>query len=231
MRGAIRARAQDWRIAAQGGADWRLGCRPGSDAKGAVVDWEFVLSQVNARLRNHTRQHKGMALLPATAEPDPRWAEPVQHALDRQLRLWRSGKHVPQTLDELIESLVTVSRNMDDNRRKTDRRRIRNLAVNDEIVRSTLYGSSLRHLFEKISAGNLFAKFIERLFDDLDLPARELLELVLRHGIEFRDTATLAARLNIKKCQDVHNIKRRILYRARLIMAQLDSENDNGDTP
>lgn len=161
---------------------------------------------------------------------DSYWAEPIQNAALRAVARSRSGiEALPATTDELAITLARHAKFIDDNRRGWNRRRGRLFAVNAERITESLNAHHQLGLLEQIIAKDLFQKFVARLFDALDLDARKVLELWLGEGIEFSDTQGFMNRLDFDDPRVLHNIKRRIRYKAQLIMTELTGNRDLGD--
>ncbi|WP_163823363.1 hypothetical protein, partial [Proteus mirabilis] len=75
-----------------------------------------------------------------------------------------------------------------------------------------------RSFLHEIIARDLFQKFAARLFDELDHDARRLLDAWLGEGVEFSDSHAFMERLGISDIRTVHNVKRRIRFKARSIL-------------
>lgn len=159
------------------------------------------------------------------------WQEPLQNAALRAVERDQSGiEALPATTDELAVALARHAKHIDDNRRALERRRRRLLLPNVESLTDTYEADWALDLLEVIIARDLFAKLAEQLFDALDPDARKFLEAWLGEGIEFSDTIGFMKRLGIDKPRTVHNIKRRVQFKAQKILAALCGDRDSGET-
>ena len=202
-----------------------------TDEQEAEPDWEMATARAYGLLTSGStvapvRQPR-LAKLPL----DTYWAEPIQHAALRAVARYRSGiEALPVTTDELAASLARYARFIDDNRRGRARTRRRLSENNADRIADNFDATPPVDLLNEIISRDLFAKFAARLFDALDLEARKLLEAWLGEGIEFSDTQALMERLDIGDPRTVHNIKRRIRYKAQNILAELTGDRAFGDS-
>lgn len=158
------------------------------------------------------------------------WAEPIQNAALRAVARSRTGvEALPATTEELAASLARYAKFIDDNRRGWKRRQFRLMTENAERISDEFHARGTLDLLDTIISRDLFKKFIDRLFNTLDLDGRKLLEAWLGEGIEFSDTKAFMDRLEIADAQTVHNIKRRIRYKGQAILTELTGNCDFGD--
>ena len=201
------------------------------EAKQATLDWGAATVRAHMLLTSGAPANCIRVLRDGSLRLDSYWQEPLQNAALRAVRRYRSGVEVlPATTEELGDWLARYARFSDDNRRGLERRQRRSMAENVERITETFDASRALDSLEVIIARDLFEKFAARLFDALDPAARQLLEAWLGEGIEFSDTLGLMKRLDIAKPQTVHNIKRRIRFRAQKILAGLSGHGDGGDS-
>jgi hypothetical protein len=158
------------------------------------------------------------------------WQEPLQNAALRAVERDRSGvEPLPATTEELAAELARHAKYIDDNRRARERRRCHLIASSLETLTETFDAVGTLDLLEALITRDLFAKFAERLFDVLDPDARMFLEAWLGEGIEFSDTIGFMKRLYIDNPRTVHNIKRRVQFRAQKVLSELYGDRDTGD--
>jgi hypothetical protein len=201
-----------------------------TDEQEAEPDWKIAAATAYRLLTS------GSAVAPmrqprhAKLPLDTYWTEPIQHAALRAVTRYRSGiEALPATTEELAALLARYARFIDDNRRGRARARRRLREENSERIADNFDAAQGVDLLDEIISRDLFAKFVARLFDALDHEARRLLEAWLGEGIEFSDTQALMERLDIGDPRTVHNIKRRIRYKAQNILAELTGKGEPGD--
>lgn len=164
---------------------------------------------------------------------DSYWTEPLQNAVLRTLALWRKGEEMlPETTTQLAELLARRARHNDDNQRKSVRRR-KSLTGKSSSLDPTLSPLSFDaawavELFRVVASRDMFEKLIARLYDALDNDARAVLDAWLVDGVEFSATRALMHATGISSARELHNIKRRIKYRAGLILVELGNDGDVG---
>ncbi len=200
------------------------------EQKALQLDWEaatrlaYTILTVSAPAAQRVHMRSGGAKL------DGYWAEPIQNAALRAVARSHSGvEALPATTNELAASLARYAKFFDDNRRGWKRRQLRLFAENADRIRERYDASHQLDLLEQIIAKDLFEKFVARLFDALDLDARKVLELWLGEGVEYSDTQGFMKRLELNDPSVVHNIKRRIRYRAHIILTELTGSGDRGE--
>lgn len=173
---------------------------------------------------------------------DGYWTEPIQNAVVQVLAAWREGRELlPATTPELAECLARRAKWIDDNRRQVDRNRLRLQKRNADAIKQNFpmapetrafRKSTTRRdgafdaqwtvdMFRSVASRDLFGKLMARLYDDLDDDGRLLLNAWLDEGIELLDTAALCRRFGGASPQHIHNIKRRMKYRAGIILVEL----------
>lgn len=199
--------------------------RPGQER----LDWEKATARARVLLAGSFSS--GLTFRSERAGHEGRWAEPIQNAALRAIDRCRSGiEALPATTEELAVALAHHAKSFEDNRRARIRRQCRLMEKHAERMRTNPEAGQTLDWFQEIIARDLFKKFAARLFDALDLDARRLLEAWLGEGIEFSDTQAMMERLAIDDVRTIHNIKRRIRYKARAILIELTGDDDLGDS-
>lgn len=165
---------------------------------------------------------------------DSYWSESLQNAVLLTLSRVRAGlEALPQTTAELANLLARRARHNDDNRRLAERRR-RELGAVTSVDPNALASVSREtawalDLLNAVIARDLFAKLIARLYEELDVDGRNLLDAWLVLGIDLDDSLGLQDAMQEESVQTVTNIKRRVRYRAVQIMADLVGDSGAGD--
>lgn len=146
----------------------------------------------------------------------------MQEAIAEQLAQWNSGTPLPRTLAELETELIAKARRRWKAwlKRGRERDRVKPLVKLDATL-------TARDLFEVICARDECAKFFAALAESLDAEAQVILLRLLKEGIAFGDTRTLAQTPGMNEVI-IHNIKRRILSHSRRIMSEMVSTKHMG---
>jgi len=195
------------------------------------IDWGIATEKAHGLLTAHSPATTILVQRDGSLRLGHYWQEPLQGAALRAVERDRSGiEALPATTDELAVSLARHAKHIDDNRRARERRHRPLLLPNVESLTETFDAHWTLDLLEEIIARDLVEKLAERLFDALDPDARKVLEAWLGEGIDFSDTIGFMKRLGIDKPRTVHNIKRRIQFKAQKVLAVLYGDRDSGET-
>lgn len=198
------------------------------------LDWGLAEAMAYRRLvpvrAAGTDTHGGAVRFPS----DSYWSEPLQNAALLTLVRARAGlEPLPTTTAELAVLLARRARHNDDNRRLAERRR-RELGAPTSVDPAVLASVSREStwaldLLEAVIARDLFVKLITRLYEELDVDGRNLLDAWLALGVDLDDSLGLQRAMREASVQTVTNIKRRVRYRALQIMADLVGAPGAGD--
>lgn len=192
-----------------------------------VLDWELAQTKAYTILI-------GSGSFPHTRLPlDSIWAEPLQKAAERAVRLARDGKvPLPATTEELAAALARAAKTIDDNRRGRERARAKLNEANAHRIEANFTSADIYwalDILRVIEQRDLFTKFLAAMHDLLEPDGQALLDAWISAGIPWDDNRALQGHLKLRSLHELHNLKRRFKYRAIQTLIFLGVEK--GDLP